>query len=163
MSSQGKTYHLRTRLFSQSPKCLSHSLGFFLYKLRGKLRQDPDHKSCGVWSWCRSRCDHVSKGHCVPHCAGPGVFGWHLYQANFVTKASSEKTKSTCWHGFLSVPASKKGQWSLCFLWGFLRIRCGGAHTLHWLVLVKKPNSTTLSLKMEFQILQWRTEKILPS
>lgn len=30
----------------------------------------------------------------------------------------------------LSVPASKKDKYSLLFLWGFLRIRCGGAHTL---------------------------------
>lgn len=63
----------------------------------------------------------------------------------------------------LSVPASKKAKCSLLFLWGFLRIRCGGAHTLHWWLLVQTPNSTTLSLKMRFQILPWRTEKILPS
>lgn len=38
----------------------------------------------------------------------------------------------------------KKNKWSFPLLRGSLRIRWRVAHTLHWLVLVKKPNSTAL-------------------
>lgn len=51
----------------------------------------------------------------------------------------------------------KKNKWSFLLLWGSLRIRCRVAHTLHWLVLVKKPNSTALwvwSLKSLLQELR---------
>lgn len=48
MSSQGKTHHLKARLFSYPPKCPSQSMGLYLHLLREELRLDSeDHKSQG--------------------------------------------------------------------------------------------------------------------
>lgn len=98
MASHGETHHLKAELFFHLHKCLSHFLGLSLHLLRGELRLDPeDHKSQGWWSWCLSTCGLCQQrpSSATLHCPC-GVWVTDLYQANFATKTSSEKTKSTC-------------------------------------------------------------------